>query len=142
MKSLILFIIFFFLLLTEQLPLFSPVSQKNTLPPCFVFSKSNLKEITVETRKLTEHLLNIVNITEHRPLTSDAGATATALSAKPEAICIESQACTDGDLSPDVSGLIVDATTVDEILQRSGIDPLDPMELKQTFTTKHEANNG
>lgn len=138
MKSLILFIIFFFLLLTEQPPLFSPVSQKNTLPPCFLFSKSNLKEITVETRKLTEHLLNIVNITEHRRLTSDAGASVTALAANPQAIRIGSQASTDGDLRPDDSGLTVDATTVDEILQRAGMEPLDPME---TFTTK-EANDG
>lgn len=138
MKSLILFIIFFFLLLTEQPPLFSPVSQKNTLPPCFLFSKSNLKEITVETRKLTEHLLNIVNITEHRRLTSDAGVSVTALAANPQAIRIGSQASTDGDLRPDVSGLTVDAITVDEILQRAGMDPLDPME---TFTTK-EAGNG
>lgn len=66
-------------------------------------------------------------------LAADAGASVTALAAKPQAICIGSQASTDGDLSPDVSGLIVDAITVDEILQRAGMDPLDPME---TFTTK------
>lgn len=36
----------------------------------------------------------------------------------------------------------VDAITVDEILAEAGMDPLDPMELKQTFITKHEANDG
>jgi hypothetical protein len=70
-------------------------------------------------------------------LTSDAGAIATALTANPQAICIESQACTDGDLSPDDSGLTVDAITVDEILAQAGIAP---PELKQTFATKEASD--
>ncbi len=36
----------------------------------------------------------------------------------------------------------VDSITVDEILAEAGMDPLDPTELNQTFTTKHEANDG